>query len=189
MNRVERLMALLLTLLAAIPAWPDGAAWRSEPAGSTLTFSARFEGAEAPGAFQRFNVRLEPGPDGPAGGRLRVEIDVTSADMFSADINEAIAESEWFNLDQYPSATFESAGITWLGENRFEARGPLQLKGVAQTVTVPFEWRSSGNSASMTGRLALRRGDFGIGSGDWADDDSIGQSVEIAFRVDLAPLD
>ncbi len=41
----------------------------------------------------------------------------------------------------------------------------------------------------MEGRLSLSRRDFGIGSGDWWDDDTIGDPVTVTFCVTLEQAD
>jgi polyisoprenoid-binding protein YceI len=175
------LLALLLTGAVNVQA----SDWVSRAADSRLIFTPSLEGAEAPGQFHRFEVRLAPGESGPAGGHLRVEIDTTSADLFSHDINEAIAETEWFDYTRFPTARFESTEITHVDGARYVARGNLRLKGMSRPVTVPFDWGLHGASAQMRGSLILQRGDFHIGIGDWADDDTIAQAVRVEFDVAL----
>ena len=50
---------------------------------------------------------------------------------------------------------------------------------------VPFTWTDSGSGALMEGELTLKRGDFGIGLGDWKSTDVIGAEVKLKFRVKL----
>jgi polyisoprenoid-binding protein YceI len=174
---------LLIPLLYAVST--PASDWSSRAADSSLAFTARLEGAAAPGRFHRFDVLLRAGVSGPAGGSLLVEIDTTSADLFSHDINEAIADPEWFDFNAFPSARFESDAITLMGESIYEARGTLQLKGVSRPVVVSFQWQTEGASGHMKGDFVLRRGDFSIGSGDWAGDDTISEAVEVSFDVAL----
>jgi polyisoprenoid-binding protein YceI len=65
------------------------------------------------------------------------------------------------------------------------ARGTLTLKGVKQPVEVPFTWAPSGDGAIMEGELTLRRGDFGIGLGEWKTTGTIGAEVKVKFRIKL----
>jgi polyisoprenoid-binding protein YceI len=175
---------VLLLLLA-----PDGAvagdAWRAVAGESRLEFIATYEGADAPGVFRRFDVRLEFDPAGAGPGRLEVRVDVTSADMDSSDLNKEIAEPEWFDAAAFPQALFVSDKLLETGDSRFLAQGTLSLKGVERRVEVPFDWRIRDGGAVMTGELVLSRTDFGIGSGEWAEDETIGHEVRVRFSVAL----
>jgi polyisoprenoid-binding protein YceI len=174
-------------LLLLSPTGAGAEVWRSDPELSRLRFIATVEGAEAPGVFHRFQVRLKLGEPGGKDGQLTVEVDITSADMFSGELNEGIAEQEWFSFADRPSAVFTSEHIDAAGPDRFVATGTLQLKCASQTVRVPFSWNALQGRASLRGSLRLNRGDFCIGSGEWADDGAIGQTVEVAFDVALVP--
>ena len=66
------------------------------------------------------------------------------------------------------------------------ARGTLALKGAKQPVDVPFAWTPSGDGATMEGELAVKRGAFGIGAGEWASSDTIGADVKVRFKVRMA---
>jgi polyisoprenoid-binding protein YceI len=176
--------ACLLLLLA----WPALAAaqgaWKMDPAGSKLEFIATFEKTPAPGVFKEFDARLSFDPDKPAGGKLDVTVKVTSADMNMPDVNKEIRNKDWFDYSGFPRAEFHSTDLRRDGK-RYVARGMLTLKGVKQAVEVPFTWTPSGDGATMEGELTLKRGDFGIGLGEWKATDTIGADVKVRFRLKL----
>ena len=177
------LAAALLSGLALQSAW--AADWRMDPTSSRLEFTATFEKTPAPGVFHRFDVKLDLEPSTPDTGRLDVMIDVASADMSSADINKAIAGGEWFDFARFGQAEFHSSEIRRTQANAFTARGTLSLKGVRQPVEVPFSFRESGGGATMEGSFVVKRGAFGIGTGEWTATDVIGADVTVTFRVRL----
>jgi polyisoprenoid-binding protein YceI len=175
-------MILALICLVALPA--SGAEWKMDPGGSKLEFVATFEKAPAPGVFKEFDARLSFDPDKPAGGKLDVTVKVTSADMGIADVNKEIRNKDWFDYAGFPQAEFHSTDLRRDG-GRYVARGTLALKGVKQAVDVPFTWSQSGEGATMEGELTLKRGDFGIGLGEWKATDTIGTDVKVKFKVKL----
>jgi polyisoprenoid-binding protein YceI len=181
---IERLLWVAAWLLAGNAA---AAPWQSVPPDSEIRFVAQVEGAEAEGVFRRFTVTLDPDALQAGFGQLTVQIEVASADMFSGELNEAIAEPDWFDFAGSATAVYRSANIEAAGQGRYRARGELQLKCAARPVEVLFDWRRTDTHAYLTGNTHLRRGDFCIGSGDWAEDDSIGQAVRVEFDVTLAP--
>ncbi|VTU19835.1 hypothetical protein SRS16CHR_02520 [Variovorax sp. SRS16] len=163
--------------------------WKMDPSGSKLEFTASFEKTPAPGVFKDFDVRLGFDPDKPAGGHLDVTIRVASADMASADINKAIAGAEWFDFARHQQAEFHATDIrraqTGGPTDRYVARGTLALKGVQQTVEVPFSFHAAADGATMDGEFSVKRGPFGIGTGEWTATDVIGADVAVKFHVRL----
>jgi polyisoprenoid-binding protein YceI len=121
--------------------------------------------------------------DRPTQGRLDVTIVVKSADMNSADVNKAIAGADWFDFARFPQAEFHATDISRTGVGRYLARGTLKLKGVQQPVEVPFTWGETGDVAKLEGELIVKRGAFGIGTGEWAVTSVIGADVKIWFSV------
>ena len=177
---------LALACLVALPASlsVEAADWKMDPAGSKLEFVATFEKTPASGVFKEFDARLSFDPDKPAGGKLDVTIKVTSADMGIADVNKEIRNKDWFDYAGFPQAEFRSTDLRRDG-SRYVARGTLTLKGAKQAVEVPFTWAPSGDGATMEGELTLKRGDFGIGLGEWKATDTIGADVKVKFKVKL----
>lgn len=175
--------ALLLLLLHISAA--SAADWILVPAASQLQFVATYQNQQVSGVFRRFDVHLALDPGMPSVNRLDVSVVLESADMNSADINRTIVQPEWFHAARFPSAKFESTEIIADGENHYLAKGTLSLKGAQRKVVVPFSWRESGQSATMTGELVLNRADFGIGTGEWAAANPIGLNVIVRFSVKL----
>ena len=172
-------------LLAGAPHAARAADWKMDAAGSRLEFIATFEKTPAPGVFREFDTRMRFDPAQPAGGSLDVTIKVTSADMNIPDANKEIRGKEWFDYAGFPQAEFHSTDLRHAQGNRYVARGTLSLKGVKQAVEVPFTWAGDANRASMEGELTLKRGTFGIGTGEWAATNVIGADVKVKFTVKL----
>lgn len=176
----------VVALLGAIGAGPAGAAeWRMDPMASELLFQVSYQGEPAPGNFKKFETRFRFDPARPAEGMLNVKVQMTSIDLGSADLNDAVRGEEWLNLGKYADAEFRSNEIKRVAADQFVAKGTLQLKGMRQPVEVPFTWKSDGAGARMMGELLLDRGKFGIGTGEWANADPIGLGVKVRFNVRL----
>jgi polyisoprenoid-binding protein YceI len=180
---MKRLLAFVVACACASGA--VAADWTMDGAASRLEFAATFEGMPASGQFRRFETKMRFDPLHPADGRLEVVIAVASADMSSADINQAIAGPEWFDSVRHPEAEFRAAEIREIAPHRYVARGTLTLKGVQRPVDVPFTWSGNDATARMEGELVVSLGAFGIGTGQWAATNVIGSDVSIRFRVQL----
>jgi polyisoprenoid-binding protein YceI len=181
-----RLAAVLGGILALVVANVAPAAdWRIDAPGSKLEFFATFKGAKAAGVFESFDARIHFDPDHVADNRMDVTIAVATADMIDAEVNQAIRGPEWFDAARYPQAAFHSNDIRALGANRYLAHGSLALKGIELPVDASFVWSNTADAATMTGELSVKRGDFHIGTGEWAPTDIIGANVVVKFSVRL----
>lgn len=180
---IRDLLFASCALLSA--ATTHAADWKMDTGQSRLEFVATFEKSAAQGVFKEFDTRLRIDADKPAESRLDVTIVIRSADMASTDINAAIAGAEWFDFARFPRAEFHATDIRRTATGRFVARGWLSLKGVQQPVEVPFTWVETGDTARMEGDFTVKRGAFGIGTGEWASTKVIGADVTVRFSVRL----
>ncbi|HZF79657.1 MAG TPA: YceI family protein, partial [Rubrivivax sp.] len=71
------------------------------------------------------------------------------------------------------------------GANRFEAKGTLTVKGVAQEVMVPVTVAIGADSATATGAFQISRARFRIGSAEWADPSLVSDAIEVKFALAL----
>lgn len=179
---LSALSALLFSQLCA------AADWQSNPAQSELAYSVNFEQLPLNGQFKIFTVDYIPQQ------QLRVVVDISSVDMGNSDINEAIRDADWFDIQKHSQAVFFSDEInadTTAGKDNFMAQGTLQLKGITKAINVPFSWQvskqsdSATNATTMRGELTLSRSDFAIGSKEWASGDQIGLDVTVSFDVQM----
>ncbi|HEX7043892.1 MAG TPA: YceI family protein [Burkholderiales bacterium] len=175
----------LAVLVVCVAAAAQAAEWRMERAASRLEFQASYEGEPVPGVFREFETRLRFDPARPADGRLEVVVKLASVDFGSAEINDAVRDSEWLDLKRFGEASFVSSRIEPAGPGRYVAHGTLSLKGAKRSVAVPFQWHATGKSANMKGEVTLKRTAFGIGTGEWESGDLIGLDVKVLFDVTL----
>ena len=71
-----------------------------------------------------------------------------------------------------------------LGGGRYEARGPLTIKGRTLDVTVPYSVKTDADGNSLIeGVFNIRRLQYGIGQGVWIHVDVVADDVQIRFRL------
>lgn len=155
------------------------------PAKSGISFVSRQMGVPVDGKFARFSAQIAFDPEKPATGRARIDIDMGSIDAGSAEANEEVKGKDWFNIKAYPQASFESTGIRSAGAGRFEAAGKLTIKNVTRNVAVPFSFRKDGDTAIVEGTIPISRKQFGIGTGEWADEETVADEVQLRFKLNV----
>ncbi|MFT3734507.1 MAG: YceI family protein [Rhodocyclaceae bacterium] len=150
---------------------------------SALAFVYKQMNVPMEGSFKRFKSQIAFDPAKPAAASAQFEIDLASIDTGSAEGDEEVAGKLWFNTKAFPTAKFVSSAIKPLGNNRFEVAGALTIKGRTQNVVAPATYKAEGAQGVFEGALTIRRADFGIGEGVWADFGTVANDVQIKFRL------
>ena len=74
----------------------------------------------------------------------------------------------FFDGATFPQARYTATKFRALGGNRYAADGTLSLRGVSKPVTLAFTW-TPGAKPVLPGKATVKRLDFGVGGGEWAD--------------------
>jgi len=154
---------------------------------SEIAFLSTQMGVPVPGKFRKFSVALDFDAKKPEASKATLEIDVGSIDAGSSEADGEVIRKPWLNAAQFPKATFTSTAVKSLGANRFEAAGPLTIKGKTRNVTAPFTVRMQGAQQVFEGVIQINRSDFGIGDGPWNDPETVAFEVQIKFRIVAQP--
>jgi len=153
------------------------------PQQSAISFEFRQMGVPVAGGFKRFTTQMVFDPAKPEAASARIEIDLASIDAGSPEADNESAGKLWFNRSVYPRAVFVSSQIRALGNNRFEMRGTLTLKGKSRDMIVPVMFSPGKNAAAFDGAFILKRLEFGIGEGMWADVATVANEVQVKFHI------
>ncbi|MDO9220585.1 MAG: YceI family protein [Thiobacillus sp.] len=153
------------------------------PKQSAISFEFRQMGVPVAGGFKRFTTQMVFDPAQPEAASARIEIDLASIDAGSVEADEESASKLWFNHSVYPKAIFTASQVRALGNNRYEMRGTLTLKGKSRAMIVPVTYSPGKNVATFDGAFILKRLEFGIGEGMWADVATVANEVKVSFRI------
>lgn len=154
--------------------------WAVAP-GGRLGFTARWNGEAVEGRFDRWRADIRFSPDQLAASRIKVKVDLASADTGDGQRDDSLKSSDFFDAAAHPSATFTVRDIRHLDGDRYEARGTLDLRGASRPTTLRFTLRIEGDRARVNGSARIDRTAFGVGQGEWAATDAIAAGVDVAF--------
>lgn len=157
-----------------------------QPDKSRIGFTFSEMGAAVQGGFKRFTATMDFDPARPSVAHASIDIDLASIDAGSQEANDEVLGKPWFDARTYPIARFETTSVRALGANRYEAAGRLTIKGQTRPVVAPFSLTRQGGVATFDGGLTIRRADFGIGEGEWADFGVVANDVRISFHIQAA---
>lgn len=189
-DRVEQDMVVAATVsqpadLPDTSSLPDHG-WAIIPSESNLTFTTTMYGTPFTGTFGDFNGEIIFNPDDLAASRANIRIGLDNVKTGDADRDSSIVGSDWFDAASNPDAVFRTMQIEHAEGNNYIAIGELTLRGVTMPLSLPFTLEISGDRAKMRGSATVNRMDFGMGGGQWDDEQTVGHDVEI--NVDLSVI-
>lgn len=179
--RLPPLLALSFVLSFAPPA----AAQTVDLSRSEIAFGFKQANVPGGGKFRKFAAQVSFDAARPEATRASIEVDVTSVDLGDASWNSEIQDASWFNTKQFPKSVFAVTGAKALGGDRFESPAKFTLKGVTRDVTATFTAKPANGGILLEGSVPLRRNEFKIGDGPWADTSVVANEVAVRFKVFL----
>lgn len=182
----QKFFGLVLTLAAAAAFGPAHAQQKLVPAQSEITFVSKQMGVPVEGRFRKFDAQIAFDPKKPEAGKVAFTIDMGSATFGSPEVDVELPKATWFNVPKFPQATFQSSAIKAVGGGKFEVTGKLAIKGSTQNVVVPVALTQAGGATTATGGFTLKRLEFKIGEGEWADTSMVANDVQVKFKLLLS---
>ncbi|HEV2679787.1 MAG TPA: YceI family protein [Rhodanobacter sp.] len=180
-------MKRLATLLAlALPFAATAADYTVQPAASTLGFSDTFQGEAFNGHFGQWTAAISYDAANLATSKFDVEVALASVKTGDKDRDGALPGSDFFDIAKFPKAHFVSTGFHQSGALVI-ADGNLTLRGVTKPVSLNVTFKPQGKGATLDVTGTVKRLDFGVGGGDYADTSVIGADVKITAHLQLAP--
>ncbi len=173
------------------------ASWTVDNAHSEVNFSINHFFTPVTGGFGEFEIDLDYNEDDPAASSVSATIQVASVDTGNERRDGHLKTGDFFDAETYPTITFESTSVRAEGDGLVatgnltirdqtsEVELPIQILGVQE---IPEEMRERmGGSEKVAGfkaDLAIDRGDYGVGSGNFAATLVVGGEVRIELLVE-----
>ena len=194
LRRMTTGAVMLMALLGTAPARAADApptAWTINRAASTIGIDGTADGTGFTGGFKAFDGTINLTPEKPETGNATITIDLNTFDSKNAERDSTVKQPEWFDVVKSPTATFKVVKFEKLPEpGAFVAHGRLFLRGLERPVTLPFTLtvtEANGiKTAHAVGTTSLKRLEFNVGTGDWANTDTVADAVQI--RIDLTAI-
>jgi polyisoprenoid-binding protein YceI len=140
-----------------------------DPAHTRIGFVARHAMVtKVRGAFNEFEGTATIDGTNAAVSHVQVAINAASIDTRNAQRDEHLRSNDFLAMAEYPQITFTSTSVSQTGDDTFEVTGDLTIKGVTNTITVPFEFEGAakdpfGNErVGFEGSVTINRKDYGI---------------------------
>lgn len=120
------------------------------PAGLNTEFSVRVLGTKpVKGRFASVRGEMVLDAKRPAASHVKVTVDMTSVETWSARVTDFLKSAAMFNVSQYPTALFESYSVRLVGKHSAQVEGYLTLRGARQRATMEVRLEDPGNGSSV----------------------------------------
>lgn len=179
-----RTASLALVLALAVPAIANAADYTVQ-SGSTLGFTSNFQGSSFDGRFNKWTAAVSYDSAKLASSKFDVTIDLSTAKTGDNDRDGALPGPDFFNTAKYPQAHFVTTAFRQQG-SQVIADGMLTLRGVTKPVSLNVVFKPQGNGATIDVTGTVKRLDFGVGGGQYADTSVIGPDVKVTAHLVLA---
>jgi polyisoprenoid-binding protein YceI len=140
--------------------------WTIDPVHSSIGFSVRhLMVSKVRGTFDKFSGAITVADDGTPSVTAEIAVDSVRSNNEQRDAH--IKSADFFDVDEYPTATFISNRVRDNGD-RYVLDGDLTLKGVTKPVSLDLEFygvnpgAGHGEVAGFEASVVLNRKDFGI---------------------------
>lgn len=140
------------------------------------------------GRFNNFSGEFNLDPKNPSESHFNAEIEIDSVDTGNANRDGHLKGPDFFNVRQFPKATFKSTSVSATSDAGFyELRGEFTLHGVTRPVTAEVE---DLGTSSFSGKavhafeavFTINRSEFGITQ--YLDSGTLGDEVTIVVAVE-----
>lgn len=167
--KLKTLLPLLLALLFALPAAADDYVIDSDKAHAFIQFRIQHLGYSwLYGRFNTFGGTFSYDEQAPQKASVKVNIEMASVDTNYAERDKHLRSPDFFDVAQFPKASFVSTGYTQSAKGQGQLSGNLTLRGVTKPVTIAVQQVGAGDDPwggyrrGFYGTTTLTLADFGI---------------------------
>jgi polyisoprenoid-binding protein YceI len=143
--------------------------WNIDPSHSAIAFSVRhMVVSKTRGRFNKWSGQLRFDAANPSASSVEVDIDPASLDTGDTQRDAHLRSADFFDVEQYPTASFRSTKVEVAGEGRYRVTGNLTVHGITQPVLLDVTYEGSGKDpwggerAGFSATTTIDRKHFGL---------------------------
>lgn len=171
----------------------EGGVYTADSVHSSVIFSIRHGGvANFYGRFNKITGSFMIDEESPANSTFEFAVDLDSV-MTGADGRDRHLKSpDFFNVAQFPEATFKSTSVRKTGTDTYAVKGDLSLHGVTKSIEATVKKTGEGMvrntpAAGIEARFSIKRGDFDMThylAEDGGEDGGLGNTVNLIVAIE-----
>lgn len=147
--------------------------WTADNFHSAVGFTVTHTGiTDIPGTFDDYTVDITTSKPDFSDASITLTIQTNSVNTRVAPRDAHLKNSDFFDVEKYPTMTFKSTSIKPAGDNKYTLTGDLTMVGVTKPVTLTLNYRGTNTNKEDGTKTAgiqvtgeIKRSDFGFGAG------------------------
>lgn len=186
---------LVATIFSVATATPALAAenYKLDPMHTAIVWHINHFGFSNPsGKFMNVDGSLILDEKNPTASKLNVTIPIANIDTDIAKLDEHLKSKDFFDAEQFPTATFVSNKVEVTSKDTALVHGTLTLHGIAKPVDLSVKLNKIGENmfkkktAGFSATTTIKRSDFGITTYLPALSDEVKIDIESEANIDVA---
>jgi len=122
------------------------ATWQIDPAHTQVEFTIKhMMFAKVRGSFNTFSGEIQQGENGDlSNGSFSATIQTSSIDTRNSDRDQHLRSGDFFDVENFPTITFNSTSIERISEDQLKVNGELTIRDVTKTITLSMTETGTG---------------------------------------------
>ena len=135
---------------------------------SEVNFQVRHLVTRVRGQFGDFDGTIQFDETNPEQSSVTFTIQAASIDTNVADRDAHLRSEDFFFVEQFPTLSFTSTGITKTGAESYNVAGTLTIRGVSRDITLPVTYLGTANDpwgnakVGFEAETTINRKDYGL---------------------------
>ena len=152
---------------------------------SRVQFVFIVQNQTAEGLFPESTVEFLLDTNNPTASTLKATVTTATISTGNSQVDATLLGGDWFDVKNYPQASFASTELVAVGEGSYSATGTLQIKGISRELAFPLKLIHEENKSMATGSFTLDRLDFDLGKSSQPDEETVGYQVVVEFEFEV----
>jgi polyisoprenoid-binding protein YceI len=166
--------------------------WIVDKESSEVSFSLNINGHPVSGRFENWWSSIRFDENHPEAAQVRVVFDLRQVVTGDGTRDRLLKSQQWFDVEGVShdaesqavnEAVFETVSVRRTDVDTYSALGTLYMRGISHQVVLTFELGIEGDLARMRSSLSIDRTIWGVGQGEFADENPV--STQVAVNIDL----
>lgn len=179
-------LAVLAPLMMLISLPAQAATWVIDQEDSRVIFKYNYGVDQYEGEFKNVEAIFEIDPMSPGSCKFSVTIPIEDLYIDSPEAKDYLLDYELFDVDRWPTATFNAEQCRLTGADSFVSDGTLTIRDQTQPLSFPFDLDveiDGGLRFRLTSEVTIQRLVFGVGQGYWENTAEVPNDVIIEVDV------
>jgi len=146
------------------------------------------------GQFNEFEGSAVVDADDFTKSTAQLTIQGASIDTRNEQRDAHLRSNDFLALEEYPQITFASTSVSQTGDTSLELTGDLTIKGVTNSITVPFEFEGAATDpfgnlrVGFEGSVVINRKDYGVSWNAALETGGVLVSEKIALEFEVSAI-